>query len=164
MIDDKDGHVTSTLLKFTCTALHYALPQWQKNKGIHPIPSKSMLNADRPDRLNHFTHKNDGGQIGSCSTVKGRKLLTSPVVANMYTFLMNTWNTLPESCQQRVYNNTVATVKRQIHQAENPTLAVVISMEHQQNVTLFGSHNSTTLLFRTATPILPEAPRRSRTG
>jgi hypothetical protein len=42
---------------------------------------------------------------------------------------MNTWNTLPVSYQQRVYNNTLATVKRQIQQAENPTPAVVISME-----------------------------------
>ena len=42
---------------------------------------------------------------------------------------MNTWNTLPESYQQRVYNNTLATVKRQIQQAENPTPAMVISME-----------------------------------
>jgi hypothetical protein len=42
---------------------------------------------------------------------------------------MNTWNTLLESYQQRVYNNTLATVKRQIQQAENPTPAVVISVE-----------------------------------
>jgi len=42
---------------------------------------------------------------------------------------MNTWNTLPESYQQRVNNNTVATVNRQIQQAENPTLAVVISVQ-----------------------------------
>jgi len=42
---------------------------------------------------------------------------------------MNTWNTLPESYQQRVYNNTLATVKRQIQQAENPTPGVVISVE-----------------------------------
>jgi len=42
---------------------------------------------------------------------------------------MNTWNTLPESYQQRVYNNTLATVKRQIQKAENPTPAVVISVE-----------------------------------
>jgi hypothetical protein len=42
---------------------------------------------------------------------------------------MNTWNTLPESYQQRVYNNTLATVKRQIQQGENPTLAMVISVE-----------------------------------
>ena len=41
---------------------------------------------------------------------------------------MNTWNTLPESYQQRVYNNTLATVKRQIQQAENPTPAVVIGV------------------------------------
>jgi hypothetical protein len=42
---------------------------------------------------------------------------------------MNTWNTLPESYQQRVYKNTLATVKRQIQQAENPTPAAVISTE-----------------------------------
>jgi hypothetical protein len=42
---------------------------------------------------------------------------------------MNTWNTLPESYQQRVYNNTLATGKRQIQQAENPTPPVVISVE-----------------------------------
>jgi hypothetical protein len=42
---------------------------------------------------------------------------------------MNPWNTLPESYQQRVYNNTVVTEKRQIEQVENPTPAVVISTE-----------------------------------
>jgi hypothetical protein len=42
---------------------------------------------------------------------------------------MNTWNTLPESYQQRVYNNTLATVKRQIQQVENPMPAVVISVQ-----------------------------------
>jgi hypothetical protein len=42
---------------------------------------------------------------------------------------MNTWNTLPESYQHRVYNNTLATVKRQIQQAKNPRPAVVISVE-----------------------------------
>jgi hypothetical protein len=47
----------------------------------------------------------------------------------MYIFLMNTLNTLPESFQQRVYNNTLATVKCQIQQVENPTPAAVISIE-----------------------------------
>jgi hypothetical protein len=42
---------------------------------------------------------------------------------------MNTCNTLPESYQQRVYNNSLATGKRQIQQAENPMPAVVISVE-----------------------------------
>ena len=42
---------------------------------------------------------------------------------------MNTWNTLPESYQQRVYKNTLATFKRQIQQAENSIPAEVISME-----------------------------------
>jgi len=59
----------------------------------------------------------------------GRKLLTSPGIADTYTFLMNTWNTLLESYQQRVYKNTHATVNCQIHQKENPMPAEVISTE-----------------------------------
>jgi hypothetical protein len=42
---------------------------------------------------------------------------------------MNTWNTLPESNQQMVYNNTLATVKCQIQQAKNQTPALAISVE-----------------------------------
>jgi len=42
---------------------------------------------------------------------------------------MNTWSTLPESHQQREYKNTLATVEHQIQQAENPTPAVVFSMQ-----------------------------------
>jgi hypothetical protein len=66
------------------------------------------------------------------------KSFTSPGVADTYTFLMNSWNTLPESYQQRVYNNTLATVNRQIQQVENPTPAVVISVEavHVDNAIL----------------------------
>jgi hypothetical protein len=47
---------------------------------------------------------------------------------------MDTWNTLPESYQQRVYNNPLATVKCQIQQAENPMPAMVISMEAAAHV------------------------------
>jgi hypothetical protein len=114
---------------FTCTALRHAPLEWQKNKGVHPKASKSKLKADRPDHSNYFNHKNDGGKIASCCAVTGRKLLTSPGVADTYTFLMNTWNTLPESYQQRGYNKTLATVKRQIQLAENPMPAVVICVE-----------------------------------
>jgi len=42
---------------------------------------------------------------------------------------MNTWNTLPESYQQRVYKDTHATFKHQIQQAANPTPTVVFSYE-----------------------------------
>jgi hypothetical protein len=42
---------------------------------------------------------------------------------------MNTWNTLPESYQQRVYNIILTTVKCQIQQPENPMPPVVISVE-----------------------------------
>jgi len=129
MINDKDGHIPSPVIMLTCTALRHALLEWQTNKGVHPKASKSKLKADRPDRSNYFNHNNDGGKIASCCAVPGRKLLTSPGIADTCTFMMNTWNTLPESYQQRVYNNTLATVKRQIQQAENPTPAVVISVE-----------------------------------
>ena len=129
IIDNKDGHIPSRLIIFRCTALRHALLEWQKNKGVHLEASKSKLKADRPDRSTYFNYKNDGGKSASCSAAMGRKLLTSPAVADMYTFLMNTWNALPESYQQRVYKISLATVKRQIHQAVNPTPAEVISTE-----------------------------------
>jgi len=129
MINDKDGHIPSPLIMFTCTALRHALLEWQNNKAVHPKAFKSKLKAERPDRSNYFNHMNDSSQIASWCAVTSRKLLTSPGVADTYTFLMNTWNTLLESYQQRVYNNTLATVKRQIQQAENPTPAMVISVE-----------------------------------
>jgi len=129
MIDDKDGHIPSPLIMCTCTMLHHALPEWQMNKGVHLTASKSKQKEDRPDRPNYFNCKNDSGKNASCCAATGRKLLTSPGVADTYTFLMNTWKTLPESYQQRVYTNTLATVKRQIQQAENPMPAVVVSVE-----------------------------------
>jgi hypothetical protein len=114
---------------FTCTVLRHALLESQKNKGVHPKASKSKLKAARSDCSNYFNHKNDSGKIISCCTVTGCKLLTMPGIADTYTFLMNTWNILPESYQQRVNNNTLATVKHQIQQAENTTPAMVISVE-----------------------------------
>jgi hypothetical protein len=140
MIDDKDGHIPSPLLMFTCTALCHGLLEWQKNNGVHLKASKSKLKVDKPDRSRHFNGKNDIGKIVTCWAVTSRKLLTSPGVAHAYTFLMNTWNTLPESYQQRVYNNTLATVKHQIKQAENPMPSMVISVEaaHVDNATLLA--------------------------
>jgi hypothetical protein len=82
--------------------LRHALLEWQKNKGVHPKASKSKQKADRADRSNYFNHKNDSGQIAYCCAVMGRKLLTSPGVADTYTFLMNTWNTLPDRYQLSV--------------------------------------------------------------
>jgi len=51
---------------------------------------------------------------------------------------MNTWNTLPDSYHQRGYKITLATLKCQIQQAENPTPDVVIcvEVEHVVNATL----------------------------
>jgi hypothetical protein len=102
---------------FTCTALCHTLLEWQKNKGVHLKASKSKQQVDRPDRSNYFNHTNDGDKNGSCWAAMGPKLLTSSVVAATYTLLMYTWHTLPVSYQQRVYNNTRATVKGQIQQA-----------------------------------------------
>jgi hypothetical protein len=113
----------------TCTTLDHALLQWQKNQGVHPTASKSKLKADRPDPSKYFNYKNDGGKNTSCCATMGGKLLTSPGVADTYTFLMNTWNILPERYQQRVYKITLVKVKCQMQQAENPTPAVVISVD-----------------------------------
>ena len=129
MIDDKDGHIPSPLIMCICTSLHHALLEWQKHNGIHLKASKSKLKADRPDRSNYSNYKNDGVQIASSCAARGRNLLTLPGVANPSTFLMNTWNTLPECYQQRVYKNTLATVKRRFKQAEIPTPAAVNSTE-----------------------------------
>jgi hypothetical protein len=65
MIDDKDCHIPLPLIMFTCNALCHSLLEWQKNKGVHPKAFKSKLNAERPDNLNHFKQKNDGGKIAS---------------------------------------------------------------------------------------------------
>ena len=126
IIDGKNGDIPSPLIMFTCTALCHALQQWQMNKGVHLKASKPKLIAERPDHSNYFNCKKNGGQNISCCAATGHKLLNSPGVADQYTFMMNTWNTLPESYQQRVYKNTLATVKRQIQQVENPTPAEVI--------------------------------------
>jgi len=129
MNDSKYGHIPSTLFMFTCTALRHALLECQHNNGAHPKPSKSKLKADRPDRLNYFNYTNDGGLNACCCAAMGFKLLTSPGVAEMYTFLMTSWKTRLESYQQMLNWKTVASVKCWIQQAENPTPGVVISME-----------------------------------
>jgi hypothetical protein len=151
MIDIKDSHIPSRLIMLTSTALRHALLEWQKLKGIHPKASKSKLNADRPDRSNYFNHKNEGGKNVSCCAATVRKLITLPGIGDTYSFLMNTWNTLPESYQQRVYNNPLATVKQLIEQAENPTPAVLISMEaaHVDNTNLLDYLASAVVLEET---------------
>ena len=86
MIDDKDDHIPPPLIMVSCTALRYDLQEWQKNKGVLPKAFKSELRADTPDRSNYFNYKNDGGEHTSCPTAMGRMLLTSPGLADMYTF------------------------------------------------------------------------------
>ena len=95
MIDNKDGHITPPLILFTCTGLRHALHKWQKNKGVHLKASKSKLKVERPEHSNYFNWMNDGGKNASCCAATGRKLLTSPGVADTDTYLTNTWNTLP---------------------------------------------------------------------
>jgi len=129
MIDIKDGHIPLPLISCTCTTLRHAFLEWQNNKSVDPKASKSELTADRPDRSIYINYKNDIGKNASCCAAMGLKLLTLSDVADIYTFLMDTWNTLPESYKQRVYIHTLATVTRQIQPVENPTPAVVISME-----------------------------------
>jgi len=129
MIDDNDTHIPSPLIMFTCTVLCHALLEWHKNNGVYPKASKSQLNAARPDHSNYFNYKYDGGMIASCCTVTCRKLLNSSGVVDTYSVLMITWNTLPLRYQQRVYIDIPATVKPEIQQAENPSPAMVISVE-----------------------------------
>jgi len=128
-IDDKDSSILTPLIMVPCTALRHALLEWQKNTGVHPTASKSKLKVDWPDRWNEFNYKVDCGKNASCCAAMSRESLTSPGVAHTYTFLMNTWSTLLQSYQQRVYKSTLLTVKRQMQNAENPTPAGVISFE-----------------------------------
>ena len=65
----------------------------------------------------------------SCCAATGRKLLTLSSDAVTFTFLRNTWNTLPESYPHSVYRNTLPTVKHQIPQAVKTTSAVVSRAE-----------------------------------
>ena len=98
-------------------------------RGVHAKASQTNLRADRPDPSNYGNYKDSGRKNASCCAAMGHELLTSPGVADTYTFLINTWTTLLESYQLCVYNNTCAAYKRQIQQVENPTPAVVISVK-----------------------------------
>jgi hypothetical protein len=57
MIDDKDSHIPSPLIMFTCTVLRHALLEGQKNKGVHSKASNSKLKADGPVHSNYFHYK-----------------------------------------------------------------------------------------------------------
>jgi len=96
MVDEKDGHIPFWLIMFTCTALRHAVLEWQKNQGVHPEVFKSKLKADRPARMNNFNHNNDGGKNASCWAATGCKMITSLGIPDICTFLLSTWNTLPE--------------------------------------------------------------------
>jgi hypothetical protein len=104
---------------FTCTALSHVLLECQQNNSVHPKASKSELKADRPDCSNYFNDLNDSCKNASSCAATGRKLLTLLGVADRYSFLMNTWNTLPETYQQMLYKNSLATVKRRFQQVNN---------------------------------------------
>jgi hypothetical protein len=113
----------------TSAKLRHALLEWQKNQDVHPTASKSRLISDRPDHSKYFKQKRDSGKNASCCAATGRKLLTMPGVGDTYRFWMNTWNTLPESYQPRVYNNNFPTHKRQIQQADSTIPAIVIGVD-----------------------------------
>ena len=83
MIDNKDGHIPSPLIIFSCTAFRHSLVEWQKINGVHPKASKSKLKANRPDCSNYFNYKNHGGKNASCCAAMGRKLLTLPGIADI---------------------------------------------------------------------------------
>jgi len=129
MIDHKDGHIPSPLIILNCTKLGHALQDWLKNNSVHRKASKSKLNVDKPDLLNYFNSMNEGGKNTSCCSAMGPKLICLAGIADKYIVLMNTWNTLPESYEQRVNTSTLATLKHQIQQAENTMPAMVTSME-----------------------------------
>jgi len=129
MIDNKDSYILSPLILLSCTVSHHTLLDRQKKQGVHPKVYKSKLKVKSHDRSNYFICNNDDGKIVSSCAVMGSKLLTLPRFADMYTFRMNTWNTLPECKQQKMHNNSLATVKSQIQQAEEPMPTVVLSME-----------------------------------
>jgi len=46
LIDDKDGHIPSLPMMFSCTALCPAPWEWHKNQGVHPKAFKSKLMPD----------------------------------------------------------------------------------------------------------------------
>jgi hypothetical protein len=115
VIDGHGGDIPSPLIIFTCTGLHYARLEWPKNNCVHLKASQSQLYPDTLDRSNNFDCKPDGCQHASCCGAMGWKLFASSGVADTYTFLLNTWNTLPESYQQMVYKNTPATINLQIY-------------------------------------------------
>ena len=99
LIDDKDGHIPSPLIMFTCTALYHAVVEWQKNRDVHPTSSKSKLKVDRYDHSNYFNYKNDDGKNASCRATMGRELLISGWgcrhVYNLDEYLEHTTGELP---------------------------------------------------------------------
>jgi len=135
MLDDKDGNIPSPLIIDMCIALRHDLLQWQKSKSVEQKASKTKLKADRPHRMNNFNLMNVVGMIASCYAAIGRTSITSPGVADTYSFLKTTWNTLPEIYQQGEYTNTLAIVECPIEQVENPipTALIILKAESTDN-------------------------------
>ena len=94
MINDKDSHIPSLQIMFTCTALHHAPQEWPKNKGVHPKASKKNLKRAYLIARIPSIKRMTGVRTHPAAV---RKSLTSPGIADAYAFLMNTWYTLPES-------------------------------------------------------------------
>jgi len=88
-----------------------------------------MLKPDRGDCSKYYNYKKVRGMTTSCCAAMSRKVSTLRGIAPTYTFMMNTWITLPESYKQRVYKYPHAAVNHQIRRMENPMPAVVISVD-----------------------------------
>jgi hypothetical protein len=106
MIDDKDGHIPSPLIMCVCTTLHRAILEWPKNQNVPLKDSKSKITVGRLDGSNYFNHKSDSSKIGCCCPAAWYKLLISPVVADIYTFLMKPeihyWRAIIRGCIETV--------------------------------------------------------------
>ena len=87
------------------------------------------MKGHKPDRSNYFNYKHDHGKNPSCRAATCYMLLSSLGIADTYTFLINTLNKLPESYQQLVYKNPLATVKCKIQHEEDATPPEVMMME-----------------------------------
>jgi len=94
-------------------ALHCAMLSWSGKRTkvfIRKLPSQSRKQTDLVARATLTTSK----MVVRTHPAALRMSLTSPGIADTYKLLMNTCNTLPGSYQQRLYKNTLATVKHHI--------------------------------------------------
>jgi len=128
--------LTTRMVIYPCHRSCFPAPRWAMlsccgktiKAFISKIPSQSRKQTDLIARTTSIPRMTVVRPHPADSNVS--PVVNAPCVPDTYILLMNTWNTLPESYPHRVYNNTLATVKHQIQQAENPMAPVaVITME-----------------------------------